>query len=115
EILTYTALFSFIVGGVAIAIAFYSIRRDMKKGILKATKPEEAADFNTSETEQDSPSKETQEQGKHAKLFAILVPIVLLMVISTQKLRAIFERDHVISGEDERGFMGGTSLILVVL
>src|SRR5699024_11717861 len=37
EILTYTALFSFIVGGVAIAIAFYSIRRDMKKGILKAT------------------------------------------------------------------------------
>lgn len=115
EILTYTALFSFIVGGVAIAIAFYSIRRDMKKGILKATKPEEAADFNTSETEQDSPSKETPKQGKHAKLFAILVPIVLLMVISTLMFRAIFDRDNVISGGDATGFMGGTALILLVL
>src|SRR5699024_4224367 len=89
EILTYTALFSFIVGGVASDIALYSIRREKKKGILKATKPEAAADLNTSETEQDSPSKETPEQGKHAKLFATLVPIVLLMVISTLMFRAI--------------------------
>src|SRR5699024_8330429 len=83
EILTDTALFSVIVGGVVIAIACYSIRRDMKKGILKAATPEEAADSNTSETEQECPSKVTPKQGKHAKLVAILVPIVLLMVIST--------------------------------
>src|SRR5699024_964649 len=115
EILTYTALFSVIVGGVAIAIAFYSIRRDIKKGILKATKPEEAAVFNTSESEQETPSKETPKQGKHAKLFAILVPTVLLMVISTLMFRAIFDRDNVISGGDATGFMGGTALILLVL
>src|SRR5699024_11646507 len=62
EILTYTALFSFIVGGVAIAFAFYSIRRDMKKGILKAKKPEEAADINTSDTEQQYLSNEKPKQ-----------------------------------------------------
>src|SRR5699024_4121701 len=66
----------------------------------------------SSETEQDSPSKETPKQGKHAKLFAILVPIVLLMVISTLMFRAIFDRDNVISGGDATGFMGGTALIL---
>src|SRR5699024_11582656 len=42
EILMYTALFSFIVGGVAIAIAFYTIRRAMNKGFLKASKHEKA-------------------------------------------------------------------------
>src|SRR5699024_12273938 len=51
----------------------------------------------------------------HAKLFAILVPIVLLMVISTLMFRAIFDRDNVISGGDATGFMGGTALILLVL
>src|SRR5699024_2912556 len=40
EMLTYTVLFSFSVSGLAIAIAFSTIRRDMTKGILKASKPE---------------------------------------------------------------------------
>jgi hypothetical protein len=36
ELLPYTALFSIVVGTVSIAIAFYTIKRDMKRGILKA-------------------------------------------------------------------------------
>lgn len=113
EILTYTALFSFIVGGVAIAIAFYTIRRDMKKGILKATKPEEAADFSATET--GAAETGIPQQGKYAKLFAILVPVVLLIVVSIMIYRAIFDRGNVISGGDATGFLGGTAIILLVL
>jgi len=119
EILTYTALFSVIVGGVAIAIAFYTIRRDMKRGILVATMPGESESFSTTEagTEKDtsSPSEENAEQGKHARLFAILVPAVLLIVVSIMMFRAIFDRDNVISGGDATGFLGGTAIILLVL
>src|SRR5690625_7928185 len=49
EILTYTTLFSVIVGGGAIAIAFYTIRRDMRWGILVATMPGESESFSTTE------------------------------------------------------------------
>src|SRR5699024_671007 len=106
EILTYTAWFALIAALGDTAFACYSIRRDMITRILKVRK---------AEAEQDTPSKETPKQGKHAKLFAILVSIVLLMVISTLMFRAIFDRDNVISGGDATGFMGGTALILLVL
>src|SRR5690625_127866 len=119
EILSYTALFSFIVGGAAIAIAFYTIRRDMKRGILQAPKPSDSANFSSSESnsekEADSSSKDSPQQGKYAKLFAILVPVVLLMVVSILMFRAIFDRENVISGGDATGFMGGTALVLLVL
>lgn len=117
EILTYTALFSFIVGGVAIAIAFYTIRRDMKKGVLKAPDPKDAADFSTTEdgSEKASSSAQVRQQGKHAKLFAILVPIILLIVVSIMIFRAIFDRENVISGGDATGFLGGTAIVLLVL
>lgn len=119
EILTYTALFSIIVGGVAIAIAFYTIRRDMKRGILKTPEPGGSADFSTTETaskkEMASTAGESPQQGKHAKLFAILVPVVLLGVISIMMFRAIFDRENVISGEDATGFLGGTAIVLLVL
>src|SRR5690625_2867941 len=117
EILTYTALFSFIVGGVAIAIAFYTIRRDMKRGVLKAPKPEEDADFSTTEADPENTSTTTEplQQGKYAKVFAILVPIVLLIVVSIMIFRAIFDRENAISGGDATGFLGGTAIILLVL
>lgn len=115
EILTYTALFSLIVGGVAIAIAFYTIRRDMKRGILVATIPGKSENFDRAKTEMNSPSKENPKQGKHARLFAILVPVVLLVVVSIMMFRAIFDRDNVISGGDATGFLGGTAIILLVL
>lgn len=107
EILTYTALFSFIVGSVAIAIAFYTIRRDMNRGVLTASEPEEFASSSTTETESEVPK-----QGKHAKLFAILVPVVLLIVVSIMIFRTFFDREHVISGGDATGFLGGTAIIL---
>lgn len=111
EILSYTALFSVITGGVAIAIAFYTIRRDMKRGILTAPEPDQAANFSTTETESEVP----KQPGKHAKLFAILVPIVLLAVVSIMIFRTIFDRENVISGGDATGFLGGTAIILLVL
>lgn len=119
EILSYTALFSFIVGGVAIAIAFYTIRRDMKRGILKVPDSEESADLteteSESETEAMSASENNLSTGKYAKIFAILVPVVLLAVVSILMFRAIFDRENVISGGDATGFMGGTAIILLAL
>ena len=106
EILKYTALFSFIVGGIAIAIAFFTIRRDMKKGILKTPEVKDQPDEDVDAE---------QKQGKYAKLFAILVPVVLCTVVSILIFRAIFDQEHVISGGDATAFMGGTSLILLIL
>lgn len=106
EILKYTALFSFIVGGIAIAIAFFTIRRDMKKGILKTADVKDG---------QDEDVDAEQKQGKYAKLFAILVPAMLLAVVSILIYRAISDQEHVISGGDATAFMGGTSLILLIL
>src|SRR5699024_12179666 len=116
DILLYTALFSFIVGSVPIAIAFYQIRRDMKRGVLKTPTPEEAANFSTNEaaSENASPQAKTPKQGKYAKLFAILVPVVLLIVVSIMIFRAIFDRENVISGGDAPGFLGETALILLL-
>src|SRR5699024_9916419 len=67
EILPYTALFSLIVGGVAIAIAFYTIRRDMKKGKLKTAAPEKSSNFRATEAESTTGSTavETPKQGNH--------------------------------------------------
>src|SRR5690625_3491369 len=116
EILTYTALFAVIVGGVSIAIAFYTIRRDMKRGILKASDPEEPIHLSGPEENNYSATEVTkQKQGKYARLFATLVPIILLGVVSLMIFRALFERENVISGGDATGFLGGTAIILLVL
>src|SRR5699024_9050355 len=81
--------------------------------ILKATKPEEAADFSATETDPEETA--TPQQGKYAKLFAILVPVVLLIVVSIMIYRAIFDRGNVISGGDATGFLGGTAIILLLI
>src|SRR5699024_9921874 len=106
ENLTYPGVFSFVVGGIAIAIAFFTIRRDMKKGILKTPEVKDQPDEDVDAE---------QKQGKYAKLFAILVPAMLLAVVSILIYRAIFDQEHMISGGDATAFMGGTSLILLIL
>src|SRR5699024_3001234 len=106
EILTYTAFFSFIVGGIAIAIAIFTIRRDMKKGILKTADVKDGKDEDVDAA---------QKQCKYAKHFAILVSGMLLAVVSILIYRAISDQEHVISGGDATAFMGGTSLILLIL
>src|SRR5699024_2524177 len=77
-----------------------------------------SSDVCSSDLPKDGPDEDVdaeQKQGKYAKLFAILVPIVLCTVVSILIYRAIFDQEHVISGGDATAFMGGTSLILLIL
>ncbi|WP_222705651.1 hypothetical protein [Brevibacillus massiliensis] len=124
QILPYTAFFSLTVGLVAIAIAFYTIRRDMKNGILQEAKKAEifTAKFSKEQimakqkiaTASDAYSGD-EELGKHAKLFAVLVPVVLLAIVILIIYRAIFDPSHAIKGGSATALLGGVAVILLIL
>src|SRR5699024_10365679 len=100
EILPYTGLFAVTVGIVSIVIAFYMLRRDMKRGHLESPIqegiPGEGAlkEVQAAAQEQVAAQEQAPKQGRYAKVFAILVPIALLLVILLLIYRAIFDPDN---------------------
>ncbi|MFM1651843.1 hypothetical protein ACI7RC_07055 [Brevibacillus sp. B_LB10_24] len=124
QILPYTAFFSLTVGFIAIAISFYTIRRDMKNGILQESK--KAENFTAKISKEQIMAKEEiatasdgyggQEKiGKLAKLFAVLVPLVLLAIVILFIYRAIFDPAHAIKGGAATALLGGVAVILLIL
>lgn len=117
DILGYTAIFTFIVGAIAIATAFYAIRRDMRKGkleipktdVLLGQKAEEASDGGGPETN-DAPA-----HGKYARFFARFVPIVLLVVVALMIYRAMFNPENAITGGAATGLLGGVAVSMLIL
>lgn len=107
EILPYTALFSFIVGFIAIGIAFLRIRRGMNDGRFKQTETEEGLELGKSE----APINPT----KQAKFLAILVPVVLFSIVCLMMYRAFFHPDEAIRGDGATGLLGGTAVILLLI
>jgi hypothetical protein len=107
QLLPYTALFAFIVGGVAISISFYTIRRDMKRGILTSDanatildsdKKALTKDGNDHKEEIAATVEEQPVYGKHARFLSMLVPITLLLIVSLMIYRAFFDPDNAIRG-----------------
>ncbi|SDI89020.1 hypothetical protein [Natribacillus halophilus] len=105
EILPYTALFSLVVGFVAIPIAFFTIKRGMKKGKWKAD--EAALDIKTTDTYKGRP--------KISKTMAIFVPLVLLTIVGLMLYRAVFHPEAAIQGQDATALLGGTAVFLMMI
>ncbi|WP_246516527.1 hypothetical protein [Salicibibacter cibarius] len=105
EILPYTALFSFVVGLVAIPIAFFAIRRGMKKGKWKAD--ESALDLKTTDTYRGRP--------KTSKTMALVVPLMLLAIIGLMLYRAVFHPEEAIQGQEATALLGGTAVFLMMV
>ncbi len=120
SLLPYTMMFSLIVGIVAITIAVYTIRRDMRKGVISAPERDEvfaqpAASSSTSETVQKYVSEEDQEPGPWARYFAIGVPVILLAIVALMIYRALWDPDQAIRGGGATALLGGTATLLLVL
>ena len=117
ELLPYTVLFSLVTGLTAISIAVYTIRRDMKSGVLKAATEEEIAAMSDAEPHHGDEHSGHDElaPGKYAKLLAIGVPITLGCIAGLMIYRGIFNPAKAIRGGDATALLGGAATVLLVL
>ena len=113
----YTLLFSMTVGIVAITIACFYLRRDMRSGVLQAPQSDEvfspksvgAAAVETQTVD------EEPETGPYARLFAVAVPVILIGIAGLMIYRALFLPDQAIRGGGATALLGGTATVLLVL
>ncbi|MFC0471263.1 hypothetical protein ACFFHM_12395 [Halalkalibacter kiskunsagensis] len=118
ELLPYTALFSFVVGAVSITIAFYTIKRDMKKGILKSATEDTFLDKEIVQSKKEIAAASevaSEKYGKHARFLSILVPVALLLIVGTMVYRAFFNPENAIQGGDATALIGGTAVALLII
>ncbi|WP_096203296.1 hypothetical protein [Bacillus sp. FJAT-45350] len=122
-ILPYTALFSLLVGGIAISISFYTIRRDMKRGILTSDASSTILDqdkkalTNKGNKEEIAATAEEAsfQHGKYARFLSILVPVTLLVIVSLMIYRSFFDPDNAIRGGAATSLLGGTAVVLLII
>ena len=117
QLLPYTLLFSLVTGFIAISIALFTIRRDMKSGVLKVATEEEIEAMTDADPHHgDASSHDQKDQpGKYAKLLAIGVPITLGCIAGLMIYRGIFDPARAIRGGDATALLGGAATILLIL
>lgn len=113
ELYPYTLVLSLICGVVAIALGGYAIRRDMRRGILRAPTAQEIG--RVAGLVAEGPAETAPRRGRSARLCAIVVPIVLLSVIGLMISRAASGPKEAIVGGAATSLLGGTAAILLVL
>jgi hypothetical protein len=116
-LLPYTILFSIVTGVTAISLAVYTIRRDMKSGVLKAATEEEIeamTDADPHHGDEHSAGGHIP-PGKYAKLLAIGVPVTLGCIAALMIYRGIFNPEKAIRGGDATALLGGAATVLLVL
>lgn len=110
ELYPYTLVLSLICGAVAIALGAAAIRRDMRRGILKAVPVPKAAPGIGSVGGEPVISG----NAHSARLSAIVIPLVLLGVIGLMISRAASGPKEAIVGGAATSLLGGTAAILLV-
>lgn len=110
ELQPYAMLFSLVAGGVAILLACYIIRRDMRSGALKAD-PDGAFDA----AAEPSGTARAGRTDRGARVFAILVPLLLLSIASLMIYRTIFDPEQAILGGAATALLGGAATGLLLL
>ncbi|MEZ2719995.1 hypothetical protein ACBP46_01015 [Paenalcaligenes hominis] len=108
EVLPYAFLFSTVTGVVAIAIALYTLKRDMKNGKLPAPAPTAL-----SSTDTNTATRPVALRG--ARCFALLVPLVLLCIVVLMIYRALFAPESAIRGGAATALLGGSAALLLIL
>lgn len=115
ELLPYTLMFSAIVGGIALTISAYTIRRDMRSGILTAPSPEDIDVMPATAAEKSGGEADAQNSTAWARFFAISVPILLLSIALLMIYRALFRPDNAILGGEATALLGGTATLVLIL
>ncbi|MEO6985514.1 MAG: hypothetical protein ABI155_09240 [Paralcaligenes sp.] len=110
-IVPWSLLFSFIIGAIAIGWSFIRIRREMKSGVLVADPP---GTFNVA-TSNDSAQSEISVSTKYAKVLAVGVPLIFLLIVLLIVTRALFDPAHAIKGEKATQLIGGTAMMILVI
>ncbi len=110
ELQPYALLFSLVAGGVAIPLACWLIRRDMRSGALCA-----AAGESLQESEPPAENPEAEPPGRDARVFAILVPLLLAGIAILMIYRAIFVPERAILGGAATALLGGAATALLLL
>jgi len=111
----YTLLFSLVAGSVALAAAAYTIRRDMRSGLLPAPTPDQIDAITNGAGHQSSGHASRPASTRYASLLATAVPVVLLAIVALMIYRAIFTPHRAIVGGAATALLGGTATILLVL
>ncbi|KAA0012065.1 hypothetical protein F0A17_12325 [Billgrantia pellis] len=119
-LIPYTLLFSCTVGIVAIAIACYRIRRDMRSGVLTAPQSDEVFAKEPSKSVgaavvQPMTRCEEADTSRYARLFAVAVPVILIGIAALMIYRALFLPEQAIRGGGATALLGGTATVLLVL
>lgn len=117
ELLPFTVLFSVVTGVTAISISLYTIRRDMKSGVLKAATPEEIEAMSDVDAHHadDGTHNTDGKPGRYAKALAIVVPITLGCIAVLMIYRGIFSPHNAIRGGDATALLGGAATVLLIL
>ncbi|WP_240374249.1 hypothetical protein [Bacillus piscicola] len=121
-LLPFTGLFSVTVGAVAVTIALYTIKRDMKKGVL-TSEPNDPVDNPQAEKEKndDSNTKDEIAATVEAKppfkaiFLAILVPATLVTIVVTMIYRSMSPSLEPIQGGDATALLGGSAVALLLI
>lgn len=118
ELIPYTLLFSFTVGILAVAIGFIKLKRDMQSGRLHASTVDQVfapKSVGAAATHPATLAEQSIPTSPYAKLFAILVPAILLGIAGLMIYRALFLPEQAIRGGNATALLGGTATVLLVL
>ena len=116
-LLPYTVMFSLVTGVTAISLALYTIRRDMRSGVLTPATPEEIEAMTDADPHHDEhePSGADTEVGRFAKHLAIGVPLILGCIAALMIYRGVFNPAKAIRGGDATALLGGAATLLLVV
>ncbi|WP_047982542.1 hypothetical protein [Ornithinibacillus contaminans] len=105
-------LLSVIAGGVAILLAYFLYR----KTIRAKDDPQNEVDLNTLSTVESSKNEaKTSNLSRWSKVFAIGVPLTLLLVVIYMMYNKLFSGSGGLVGGDGAAFVGGVAVILLLL
>ncbi|WP_042145181.1 hypothetical protein [Paucisalibacillus sp. EB02] len=105
-------ILSVIAGGIAILLAYFMYR----KGIRAKDDPRNEADLNTLNAAENTTNEaKTNNLSRWSKVFAIFVPLSLLVVVIYMMYNKLFTGSGGLVGGDGAAFVGGVAVILLLL
>lgn len=105
-------ILSVIAGGIAILLAYFLYRR----GIRSSEDPQNNQELKILNTVESSINKaKTNNLTRWSKVFAILVPLVLLVVVIYMLYSKLFTNSEGLVGGNGAAFVGGVAVILLLL
>ncbi|WP_047982985.1 hypothetical protein [Ornithinibacillus californiensis] len=105
-------MLSVVAGGIAIILAYFMYR----KGIRSKEDPRNETDLNTLNAAENTTNEaKTNNLSRWSKVFAIFVPLSLLIVVIYMMYNKLFTNSGGLVGGDGAAFVGGVAVILLLL